>query len=127
VAIDAAQFGNPTILQEPGIPVQQGYSDIFGIASGAPDGGLALAFASDTEQNLTNFGLFANVILEIGGPVDATMYLSADLRALGYTATFLSDVESVPLPAALPLFSTGVAALGLLGWRRRRKGAAVTA
>jgi len=27
----------------------------------------------------------------------------------------------VPLPAALPLFATGVGALGLLGWRRRGK------
>ena len=26
-----------------------------------------------------------------------------------------------PLPAALPLFATGVAALGLLGWRTKRK------
>ena len=27
----------------------------------------------------------------------------------------------VPLPAALPLFATGLGALGLLGWRRKRK------
>jgi hypothetical protein len=25
------------------------------------------------------------------------------------------------LPAALPLFATGLGALGLLGWRRKRK------
>jgi hypothetical protein len=29
-----------------------------------------------------------------------------------------------PLPAALPLFATGLGALGLPGWRRKRKGAA---
>lgn len=29
-----------------------------------------------------------------------------------------------PLPAALPLFATGLGALGLLGWRRKRKQAA---
>jgi hypothetical protein len=28
---------------------------------------------------------------------------------------------ATPLPAALPLFATGVGALGLLGWRRKRK------
>jgi|SRR5262245_51918784 len=28
-----------------------------------------------------------------------------------------------PLPAALPLFATGLGALGLLGWRRKRKAA----
>ena len=31
---------------------------------------------------------------------------------------------SAPLPAALPLFATGLGALGLLGWRRKRKAAA---
>jgi hypothetical protein len=32
-----------------------------------------------------------------------------------------------PLPAALPLFATGLGALGLLGWRRKRKAAAAIA
>jgi hypothetical protein len=30
-------------------------------------------------------------------------------------------ISDVPLPAALPLFATGLGALGLLGWRRKRK------
>jgi hypothetical protein len=30
-----------------------------------------------------------------------------------------------PVPAALPLFASGLGALGLLGWRRKRKAAAV--
>jgi hypothetical protein len=30
-----------------------------------------------------------------------------------------------PLPATLPLFATGLGALGLLGWRRKRKAQAV--
>ena len=29
-------------------------------------------------------------------------------------------VSAVPLPAALPLFATGLGALGLLGWRRKK-------
>jgi hypothetical protein len=33
----------------------------------------------------------------------------------------LSNVSAVPLPATLPLFATGLGALGLLGWRRKRK------
>jgi probable HAF family extracellular repeat protein len=32
-----------------------------------------------------------------------------------------------PLPAALPLFATGLGALGLFGWRRKRKSAAAIA
>jgi len=31
--------------------------------------------------------------------------------------------RETPLPAALPLFATGLGVLGLLGWRRKRKGA----
>jgi hypothetical protein len=34
------------------------------------------------------------------------------------------QVSAVPLPAALPLFATGLGALGLLGWRRKRKAGA---
>lgn len=35
--------------------------------------------------------------------------------------------NTVPLPAALPLFASGLGALGLLGWRRKRKNAALAA
>jgi hypothetical protein len=29
----------------------------------------------------------------------------------------------IPVPATFPLFATGLGVLGLLGWRRKRKGA----
>jgi hypothetical protein len=34
-------------------------------------------------------------------------------------------IAGTPLPTALPLFATGIVALGLLGWRRKRKAQAV--
>jgi hypothetical protein len=34
---------------------------------------------------------------------------------------------TTPVPAALPLFATGIGGLGLLGWRRKRKGTAAIA
>jgi hypothetical protein len=38
------------------------------------------------------------------------------------TVTYTYDpVSSVPLPAALPMFATGVAGLGFMGWLRRLK------
>jgi hypothetical protein len=42
--------------------------------------------------------------------------------ASGFDLTFTS---ATPLPAALPLFATGLGGLGLLGWRRKRKAQAV--
>jgi hypothetical protein len=42
--------------------------------------------------------------------------------------SYLVQVSSIdtaaPLPAALPLFATGLGGLGLLGWRRKRKAVA---
>ena len=40
---------------------------------------------------------------------------------------FTPVVPQVPLPAALPLFATGLGALGLFGWRRKKKAAALAA
>ena len=33
----------------------------------------------------------------------------------------MTGTAATPLPAALPLFASGLGALGLLGWRRKRK------
>ena len=33
----------------------------------------------------------------------------------------IDSAVTTPLPAALPLFATGLGVLGLLGWRRKRK------
>jgi len=37
------------------------------------------------------------------------------------TVSVSTIVAAVPLPAALPLFATALAGMGLLGWRRRRR------
>ena len=37
------------------------------------------------------------------------------------------ESAATPLPAALPLFAGGLGAMGLLGWRRKRKAAAIAA
>jgi hypothetical protein len=38
-----------------------------------------------------------------------------------FNFAFSLEGDVVPLPATLPLFATGLGALGLLGWRRKRK------
>jgi hypothetical protein len=50
-----------------------------------------------------------------------------DNFTLNGTTFNFDPAAATPLPAALPLFATGLGALGLLGWRRKRKGAAIAA
>jgi hypothetical protein len=42
------------------------------------------------------------------------------VEANGLPAVLDMEVTATPLPAALPLFASGLGALGLLGWRRKR-------
>ena len=42
-----------------------------------------------------------------------------------FNLAFSLEGDQTPLPGALPLFAGGLGALGLLGWRRKRKAAAV--
>ncbi len=48
-------------------------------------------------------------------------------NSYGGIDTFAASTSVTPLPAALPLFATGIGAMGLLGWRRKRKNAGVIA
>jgi hypothetical protein len=53
-----------------------------------------------------------------GEPVSSTGLSINSVRA---------EQDYVPLPAAIPLFASGLGALGLLGWRRKRKNTAAIA
>ena len=52
---------------------------------------------------------------------------TSDFGSLGFSGGRPNEGNATPLPAALPLFATGLGALGLLGWRRKRKDAAAIA
>jgi hypothetical protein len=43
----------------------------------------------------------------------------------GNATSAAGEANPTPLPAALPLFATGLAGLGLISWRRKRKAQAV--
>jgi len=60
---------------------------------------------------------FFDVFTELSLDGGATWVESVD-------STHVDLTNATPLPAALPLFATGLGALGLLGWRRKRKQAA---
>ena len=67
-----------------------------------------------------------------GGPgctpgCPASFIHSGNVAANGTFGTWEIVPSATPLPAALPLFATGLGALGLLGWRRKKKAAALAA
>ena len=114
--INPAQFGNATTV----LDADGSYSDIFGIAG--VNGDLFLAFNSDTEGFPALYGSQGAIFLPEGngGFFDATMYLSPDLIAQGYSAQFFSDGDeaAVPEPGTLILLATGLA--GAAGSLRKR-------
>ena len=63
---------------------------------------------------LTNTGAATNLFYTVpsGGEV---------FRIYHREFIFIYTSRRGPTPAALPLFATGLGALGLLGWRRKRK------
>ena len=80
----------------------------------------------------TPFALTNNMVFDIffaGGTADFSLpHLKVDFWILSFqsksTGSLLSQdipLAATPLPAALPLFITGLGAMGLLGWYRRRK------
>jgi hypothetical protein len=72
-------------------------------------------------------------IVDLGGGLDLSIALSdgsffgilgGPLPSVAINATFSltgNTVSQAPLPAALPLFATGLGAMGLLGWWRRKR------
>jgi len=52
---------------------------------------------------------------------DSGLIVGGGPMTLDFEGTVTFDAAATPLPAALPLFASGLGALGFLGWRRKRK------
>jgi hypothetical protein len=67
-------------------------------------------------------------LVEIG-MLNGALFEEATGPLVGFDAaqvgTWTVTETVTPLPAALPLFATGIGGLGFLGWRRKRKAQAV--
>ena len=79
-----------------------------------------------TELIMFNGGNEFQNFSPLGGPVGLVTYTGPWGASGGSFNTQLTLTPlATPLPGALPLFATGLGALGLLGWRRKRKAQAV--
>jgi hypothetical protein len=98
-----------------------------GVTSGSYDHTFDMTLASSwnatfiTANGGTTAGAFAALL---AGAASGRAYLNihSSFAPAGEIRGFLA--AETPLPAALPLFATGLGALGIAGWRRRRKAGA---
>jgi hypothetical protein len=88
------------------------------VASNTVDGtSITLNFATSLATLPPDLGLLL--------PLFNSDYVSAQHILTGVVIG--TTVTATPLPATLPLFATGFGAMGLLGWRKKRKNAAAIA
>jgi hypothetical protein len=93
------------------------------VTSGAFSGTLDLTMASSYNPPFitANGGTVASAAMAlINGIENGQSYFNIHTINNG-GGEIRGQLAPVPLPAALPLFATGLGALGLLGWHRKRK------
>jgi hypothetical protein len=96
--------------------------DVQTSSTGAIVGWTILASISSSFFNITVATSNSGDLTSSLGP---TTFMSASNGFSPGTWSVSDPPSATPLPAAVPLFAGGLGALGLLGWRRKRKAAAL--
>ena len=98
------------------------YSDILVIGGSSPTAGTVSAGTNNFYLQIEDFSTtptFLQFGYTVANPAEDYFYTNQ----LNGSVTVTPVVSSTPLPAALPLFATGLGAMGFFGWRRKRKAA----
>ena len=101
------------------------YGGTGSIVGGAANGGpissaMGIGFRLDSTDPSIAYAFFDD---SGGNPTDADF----DDMIVKLQISSNTEIGDTPLPAALPLFATGLGVMGLLGWRRKRKALAIAA
>lgn len=111
-------FTFPTNVGSSNVSIVPDFLSFFGVtASGARIGTGTEAIY---DLSITS-GKHAVAVAYSTGVVLSFLFEASDNLSDSFTGSALVRVAAVPVPAALPLFGTGLAVMGLLGWRRKRK------
>ena len=125
-------LGGPTAVIEFATAVQTGFFGVSAVVASETE----LTFDFDSTGSLlvfqggganTHFYCLAGLSISCGGGGSSETIGRASLAgaiaensARSGIVTF-ATVAVIPLPAALPLYGTGLAVMGFLGWRRKRQ------
>jgi hypothetical protein len=101
--------------------------DAFTVTGGAVTFADA-AFYRDSGDDVVFFGDYGGYFPELFSTNEFDLgFDHTDHFTIGVQTQFSLAETAVPLPAALPMFASGLGVLGLLAWRRRSKPAAAPA
>ena len=144
-AYDALSYGGTPIFQNHGVSTPGSSTALLSVNTGS-SGLIPIAFNSIVPASSTG--------AINGGPISSNVAIAFDIVSSTVAYVFFEDIYQLadgsdrdfddmvvriqlsdastglpgtPLPAAFPLFASGLGALGLLGWRRKRKNAAAIA
>jgi hypothetical protein len=111
-------LGQDDLLFYPAVGAPPSQLDVQGILFGIPGDSALLGtvfalFSENGEDYLQTF---------VGCQITCTIGSTTEIS---FSAS--PEVATTPLPTALPLFASGLAAIGLFGWRRKRKNANIAA
>jgi hypothetical protein len=89
----------------------------------APCGALSTTCVVDVSFAPTTSGSFSDELFFGPQELDTATGVLGNpiISEVNLSGTGVAAVSNTPLPATLPLFATGLGALGLLGWFRKRK------